>query len=106
MLCPKDRLVIEQEAAETVTPGGIVIPDKVKAKTAPRRGTVICAGRECKYVREGDQVLFDKEAVYFDGIPGENGAVTEYVFAKEDDILVIANRSEVAEPPSLNDLMK
>ena len=37
-----DRVVIEREAAETITAGGIVLPDTAKDK--PARGTVVSVG--------------------------------------------------------------
>jgi co-chaperonin GroES (HSP10) len=92
MFCPFNRLIIKQADAESKTPGGIIIPEKAKGKIAPRRGEVIEAGPECKYVQKGDEVVFDRATVCYDGIPDADGQIVEYVFAKEEDILAVGNR--------------
>ena len=92
MFCPFNRLIIKQADAESKTPGGIIIPEKAKGKIAPRRGEVIEAGPECKYVKKGDEVVFDRTTVAYDGIPDADGQIVEYVFAKEEDILAVGNR--------------
>lgn len=95
MFCPKDKVIIKRESAEKKTPGGIIVPDKVQAKHPPRRGEVVSAGPECKYVRKGDQVVFSEKDSAFDGIPDENGVMQEYVFCREEDILAVTNRDYV-----------
>lgn len=60
-------VLVRQEAAEDVTPGGIIIPEDAKKK--PCRGVVLSVGpgrveedgvfRECK-LAEGDRVLWDR----------------------------------------------
>ena len=89
IICPFDRLVVKRADAETKSPGGIIIPDKVNAKHPPRRGTVVHVGDGCKYVKIGDMVIFDGEAAFYDGIPTGDGDVEEFVFLKEADILAI-----------------
>lgn len=99
MFCPFDRLIIKQFALEEKTPGGIIMPDKAREKHAPRRGEVIHVGPKCIYVWVGDQVVFKQPMgdsdVYVDGIPDEDGKITEYVFATESDILAVTNRDIV-----------
>lgn len=60
-----DRLVVERDESETVTTGGIVLPDSAKDK--PTRGKVISVGEgrmlkdgtRCPLqVKAGDRVLF------------------------------------------------
>ena len=87
MIVPFDRVVVIQEACEEKTPGGIIIPDKSKAKNRPLRGKVYACGIECKYVQQGDMVMFDKAGSFTDTIAGE-----EYVFMKEESVLLIMNR--------------
>lgn len=89
IICPFDRLVVRREEMETKSPGGIIIPDKVKTKHPPRRGVVEYKGDQCKYVEVRDIVVFDEKEACFDGIPDGNGGVVEMVFVKETDVLAI-----------------
>jgi co-chaperonin GroES (HSP10) len=89
IICPFDRLVVKREEMETKSPGGIIIPDKVKSKHPPRRGMVEHAGDCCKYVKVGDTVIFDEHEALFDGIPDGEGGIVEMVFLKETDVLAI-----------------
>lgn len=84
--------MVKQVSAETVTAGGIVIPDKTAAKNRQARGTVIVQGADNKFVKEGDEVLFSKENCFTDTIADENGDLIEFVFLKEEDICVVSNR--------------
>jgi co-chaperonin GroES (HSP10) len=77
---------------ESVSAGGIIIPDAAKDKHPPRRGEVIYAGDKCVYCQVGDKVVFDKGDALYDGIPDESGTIIEYVFLKEEAILAITNR--------------
>lgn len=86
-----DRVLVKRLEEETVTKGGIIIPDSAKEK--PQRGEVIAAGpgklddsgkRMPLNVKAGDIVLFAKYAgteIKVDGV--------EHVFMREDDILGI-----------------
>jgi chaperonin GroES len=86
-----DRVLVKRLEEETVTKGGIIIPDSAKEK--PQRGEVIAAGpgklddsgkRTPLNVKAGDKVLFAKYAgteIKVDGV--------EHVFMREDDILGI-----------------
>lgn len=87
MICPFDRLIVIREAAEEKTQGGIYIPEKAKKKTQPFKGKVYACGDKCQYVKFGDVVMFDSEKSFTDTIAGE-----EYVFMKEEAVLVILNR--------------
>lgn len=77
-----DRLVIKQEEAKDVTKGGIIIPDSGKQESP--RGTVIAAGYECQYVKEGYQVLFN---INYHQRFTHNGV--EYVTITEKDVLAV-----------------
>ena len=86
-----DRVVVEREASEERTAGGIVLPDTAKDK--PARGTVISVGngkllddgtRGKMQVKVGDRVIFSSYA-------GEVFKVDdqELLLMREDDILAI-----------------
>lgn len=92
MFCPYKWNMVKQVSPETVTAGGIVIPDKTAAKNRQARGTVIVQGAENKFVKEGDEVLFSKENCFTDTVADENGDSIEFVFLKEEDICVVSNR--------------
>jgi chaperonin GroES len=62
-----DRIVIRPAAAESVSKGGVIIPDMAQEK--PQRGTVVAAGPGRVYehlgliettVKEGDEVLYSQ----------------------------------------------
>ncbi len=64
-----DRVVLERDESETVTSGGIVLPDTAKDK--PARGKVVSVGegrlledgsRSTMQVKVGDHVLFTSYA--------------------------------------------
>jgi chaperonin GroES len=86
-----DRVVVEREESETVTSGGIVLPDSAKDK--PTRGKVISVGegrlldsgkRNPLQVKAGQRVLFSTYA-------GDTFKVgtRELLLLREDDILAI-----------------
>ncbi len=59
-----NKVIVEPVAAETVTKGGIIIPDTAQEK--PQKGVVIAVGNgkadEPMEVKVGDTVLFGKYA--------------------------------------------
>ena len=84
-----DRIIVERLEEETMTAGGIIIPDSAKEK--PLEGTVIAVGKGKSTedgkvlpldVKAGDKVLFGKYAGTEIKIDGK-----EYVMMREDDIL-------------------
>ncbi|MDE0736465.1 MAG: co-chaperone GroES [Pirellulaceae bacterium] len=86
-----DRVVVEREASEDVTAGGIVLPDSAQDK--PARGTVVSTGdgrllpdgsRSQLQVAVGDRVIFNSYA-------GESFQVEddELLLMREDDILAV-----------------
>lgn len=86
-----DRLVVERAESESVTAGGIVLPDSAKDK--PARGVVVSVGdgrllgdgtRAPFQVKKGDQVLFTSYA-------GEEFKVgdRELLLMREEDILAV-----------------
>jgi chaperonin GroES len=84
-----DRILVKRVEEETMTKGGLIIPETAKEK--PQRGEVIAVGsgkmgddgkRTPLDLKVGDKVLFAKYAgteIKIDGI--------EHVFMREDDIL-------------------
>ena len=86
-----DRVVVEREESETMTAGGIVLPDSAKDK--PTRGKVISVGdgrlkkdggRTPLQVKVGDRVLFTSYA-------GEQFKLgdQELLLMREEDILAV-----------------
>ncbi|MFP6671169.1 MAG: co-chaperone GroES [Pirellulaceae bacterium] len=86
-----DRVVVEREASEEVTAGGIVLPDSAQDK--PARGTIVSVGdgrllddgtRGQIQVAVGDRVIFNSYA-------GESFQVDddEFLMMREDDILAV-----------------
>ena len=86
-----DRVVVEREASEQKTSGGILLPDSVKDK--PARGVVVSVGegkldskgsRHPIQVNPGDRVVFTS----YSGEPFKIGD-DELLLMREDDILAI-----------------
>ena len=92
MFCPYKWNMVKQVSAETVTAGGIVIPDKFAAKNRPARGSVEVAGKDNKFVKTGDEVLFSKENCFTEVVTDENGNKAEYVLVNEEDIFLVSSR--------------
>ena len=85
----QDRIIVERLEEETMTAGGIIIPDSAKEK--PQEGKVVAVGKgkvteEGKAlpldVKVGDKVLFGKYAGTEIKIDGK-----EYLMMREDDVL-------------------
>lgn len=86
-----ERIVVQREASEETTAGGIVLPDSAKEK--PARGTVVAIGsgrllddgsRAESQLKAGDHVLFSSyagETVEIDDV--------EYLLMREDDVLAV-----------------
>ena len=81
-----DRVLIEPDAAEERTAGGIIIPDTAKEK--PQKGTVVAVGTgkkdEPMTVKVGDSVLYGKYAGTELTIGGTN-----YLIMRESDVVAI-----------------
>lgn len=86
-----DRVVVEREASEEVTTGGIVLPDSAQDKSA--RGNIVSVGngrllddgtRSEFQVKAGDRVLFSSYA-------GEEFKLgdRELLLMREEDILAV-----------------
>lgn len=88
-----NRIVVSRSEAEEKSPGGIIIPDAHKKKSA--RGTVRAVGpgrrlddgtvQPCD-VREGDEIVFDKHAGSDLEIDGEKVTIVQ-----EDDVIGVVS---------------
>ena len=86
-----DRVVIEREESETMTAGGIVLPDSAKDK--PTRGKVISVG-EGRLNKEGKRVPLQikvGDRVLFTSYAGEQFKLgdRELLLMREEDILAV-----------------
>ena len=86
-----DRVVVEPDAAEEKSSGGIILPDTAQEK--PQQGTVVAAGPGKisdsgtlveMSVKSGDKILYGK----YSGTE-VNVAGTDYIIMRESDILAI-----------------
>lgn len=86
-----DRIVVERDATEDVTAGGLYLPENAKDK--PQRGTVVSVGdgkllangsRSALQVKVGDKVLFTSYGP--DEIKLGND---EVLLMREDDVLAV-----------------
>lgn len=86
-----DKVVVERDASEDRTAGGIVLPDSAKDK--PSRGTIIAIGngkllddgsRGKMQVKKGDRVLFTSYAPETIKLGDD-----EYLLMSESDILAV-----------------
>lgn len=91
----QDRIIVERIEEETVTAGGIIIPDTV-SKEKPQEGKIVAAGKGKKTdegklipmdVKVGDVVLFGKYAGSEVKVDGK-----EYLIMREDDILGVVEQ--------------
>ena len=77
------RVVVEPKEAETMTAGGLYIPDNAKEK--PMQGTVVAAGPGSKdepmEVKVGDEVIFGKYSGTEVTVEGK-----KYLIIKQSDI--------------------
>ncbi len=80
------RVVVEPKEAETMTAGGLYIPDNAKEK--PQQGVIVAVGLGAKdepmEVKVGDEVLYGKYS-------GTEVTVDnkKYLIVKQSDILAI-----------------
>ena len=90
----QDRIIVKRLEEETMTAGGIFIPETAKEK--PMKGEVVAVGNGKKTeegkilpvdVKKGDKVLFGKYAGTEIKIDGQ-----EYLIMREDDILGIIEK--------------
>lgn len=86
----RDRIIVRPDPAESVSAGGIIIPDTAKEK--PNIGTVVNSTKGhyegSQYIEHevatGDKVIYGKWAGSAIGVDGE-----EYLIMRQDDVLAI-----------------
>ncbi len=87
-----DRIVVQRDAAEEKTAGGILLPDNAKNK--PQQGKILAVGsgklsnegkRLPLQVKEGDAILFTAWAG--DEIKERDGS--SYLIMREEDVLAV-----------------
>ena len=86
-----ERVVVQREASEGKTAGGIVLPDTAKDK--PARGTIMSVG-EGKLADDGRRIPLQVKVgdrVIFSSYAGETFKVDdeELLLMREDDILAV-----------------
>ena len=90
----QDRIIVKRLEEETMTAGGIFIPETAKEK--PQRGEIVAVGNGKKTedgkvipidVKPGDKVLFGKYAGTEVKVEGD-----EYLIMREDDILGVIEK--------------
>ena len=86
-----ERVVVQREASEEKTAGGIVLPDTAKDK--PARGTIVSVG-EGKLADDGRRIPLQVKVgdrVIFSSYAGETFKVEdeELLLMREDDILAV-----------------
>jgi chaperonin GroES len=94
----QDRIVIKRLEGESVTKGGIIIPDSAKEKPIEGRVVAVGNGKVLKDgkvrpvdVKVGDVVLFGKYSGTEVKLDGE-----EHMLIREDDILAVTRSDEAA----------
>ena len=86
-----DRVVVEREESESVTAGGIVLPDSAKDK--PARGKIVSVG-DGRLMKDGSRSPLQVKAgnrVIFSSYAGDTFKLgdRELVLMREEDILAI-----------------
>lgn len=87
----RDRIIVEVLDSDTVSTGGILIPDAAKEK--PNRGLVLSVGTGRLTetgtvipmdIKQNDKVLFGQQAGQQIKVDGK-----EYLILKEDDVIAV-----------------
>jgi chaperonin GroES len=86
-----DRVVVEREESETVTAGGIVLPDTAKDK--PTRGKIISVG-DGRLLKDGTRIALQVKVgnrVLFSSYAGEQFKLgdRDLLLMREEDILAV-----------------
>ena len=86
-----DNVLVQRLEAESITAGGIVLPESAKEK--PREGTVMAVGegrilddgtRRAMQVKVGDRIIFSSYAGTEIEVSGE-----DFLIVREDEILAV-----------------
>ena len=86
-----DRVLVKRAEEETMSKGGIVIPDTAAEKPIQGKVVAVGNGKHCDdgsvrklEVKEGDKILFGKYAGTEVKLDGQ-----EYLVMREDDIMAV-----------------
>lgn len=63
-----DWVFIHLDPAEVITPSGLIIIPENEVEEPPLTATVIRVGKNCKYVKPGDRIHFEKYSVIESGL--------------------------------------
>jgi chaperonin GroES len=77
-----NRVVIEQDEAQSKTNSGLILPDSAKEK--PLSGKIVAKGDEANLVNVGDMVLYQKYRGTDISIDGK-----DYMIMQQEDLLAI-----------------
>ena len=77
-----ERVLVKRLESESVSAGGIIIPDSAKEK--PFKGKVVAVSDAVKAIKEEDVVLFAKWGGTEIDVDGD-----EHLIMKEEDVLAI-----------------
>ncbi len=86
VLIRTDRLLVKQMESESVTKGGIILPDQSKVKQA--WATVLQIGPDVEDIEEGDRIAFAD----FSGVNVEletDEGKQEFLILSQDDVLLV-----------------
>jgi chaperonin GroES len=94
----QDRIVLKRLEGESVTKGGIIIPDSAKEKPIEGRVVAVGNGKVLKNgtvrpvdVKVGDVVLFGKYSGNEVKLDGE-----DHLLIREDDVLAVLSSAEAS----------
>jgi len=79
----KNRIIILPDEVSNKTDSGFILPDE--AKQPPMYGSVVDAGPDCKYVKNGDKIIFPKGY----GSKLDINKVEHIIMSEEDAFCVI-----------------
>lgn len=91
----RDLILVQLDKPDTVSTGGIIIPDSVK-RERPDRGVVLRVGPDAHELSPGDVVFFRKGS----GLPHPNDILCR--FLEEVEVLAV-HREKAAPPPDVID---
>jgi chaperonin GroES len=81
-------LLVRRHEAESVTEGGIVIPEA--SRNQPQQGIVLAVGPDVTSLHEGDEILFQNLGVTEVEIAGE----TVLLMDEEDAMIVLREKTD------------
>ena len=86
------RLLVKRHETETVTEGGIVLPDAAQNK--PQMGMVLATGCDVTSLRKDDEILFQSLGLTETEIAGEKILIMD-----EEDVLIVFREEPAPDDP-------